>query len=134
MNSKKTPDFIGLPRPLVAGVGLVAATLFCASLAWVLSPAKGTPPAKAAETMLEGTTIVPKTVRTIDLYPKAPDRLPAPVVTPVKVATAAPVEPQEPALPVEHRRHYRHMADNEDICARHHMHKVVIGRGWRCRR
>lgn len=142
MNAKKTTDFIGLPRPLIAGVAVVSVTLFAAGMAKVLSPVRGVPKiqtAQAAETMLEGTTIVPKTIRTIDIYPKTPDRVRPPPVTPVTpavVAAAEPMEPLPPAVPESEPRHrYRHVADAEDVCTAHHLHKVFThgGRSWRCR-
>jgi len=63
--------------------------------------------------MVSGTMIdltAPRVVKTDRIMPAPPIVAAAPEPKPVKVAQAA------------------------DVCARHHMHKVVRGNSWRCKR
>jgi hypothetical protein len=53
--------------------------------------------------------------------------------TPI-AATTELVEPDEPVSHHRYRsRHHEASAGGGDVCARHHLHKVTTGKGWRCR-
>ena len=130
------------PLPVIGAVAVISVTLFAAGLAKVLSPAKGTqvPKAQAAETMTEGTTVVPKTIRTIDIYPKlasAESVVPIAPAEPVSprptVATANEAKMAAPEPPAAERLSHRHATNDGGVCARHHLRMVIVGRGWRCR-
>ena len=73
---------------------------------------------------------------------KKQDRLALPTTEPVPVKTesfamASPDQPldddKKKAKPVERKRHVAE-SEESNVCTRHHMRKVVIGRSWRCRK
>lgn len=142
------------PVAMLIAIVLVA-TLGLSVIAMIASPTPH-PPDFAATF-----AAVRPPVRTVPLYRKTFDRvpelpLPAIKVPPPKIVTVepvqaaapdpAPVDPVQvqaaPALdpaPVEEeprrRRHAVARASaGDDLCARHGLHRVDIGRSWRCRR
>jgi len=92
------------------------------------------------------TPIVEKASRIIPLYHKTEERAPqeAPITavtivqetprkTPIRVAEAIP-ESEPVPLPLPRARIAQgNPLTASDVCARHGLHKVVRGKGWRCR-
>ena len=140
---------VGPSSPRIHLAGTIALGVIVAAL---LAAAAVTPrPPRAEAKLAAGDAVLDepaKAVRVVPIYRKIEARAPIepePVAVPTEIAlksdAAAPTPPaqeeehasnREPAPEVRHR--HQHAA--EDICARHHLHKVITnnGRGWRCRR
>jgi hypothetical protein len=117
---------------------LAGAIALATIIAAFITAAMPSPPhvrAIAARDPFDARASVPmpaKGVRVVPVYREPAPIAPEPEPPPVAVA---PPEPPHPvavadAAPERAERH----AHDGDICARHGMHRVTVGRGWRCRK
>jgi hypothetical protein len=110
-----------------AAVSLLAVLLF--QRIPVAEPIVVPPPNKFDLAHNDTVRVVP--LKKADL--ERPVETPKPVVI-ERVAALAPVAiPDPPPLPLRTTRRSRRDTSG-NVCARHNMRKVVIGRSWRCRR
>ena len=115
----------GLTPPRQADVAVKITNAF-ASL-----PAKGVRTAPIAPLppppIVVRTTVEPA----IALKVEAPE--PAPLPPPAETSkTVLPESDPEPEPAVRHHRRVIEDSARPDICARHGLHRVTVGRGWRC--
>jgi hypothetical protein len=115
-------------------VALAAIPAVTFGLGYVLTPAS--PPIAAKAVVTEGIRAVRMDDATFRRrWSQVADMPPATVIKNEATILIADAEPNKPVTLVTKSVHTRRASlRTRDICSRHHMRKVTIGRSWRCRR